>query len=310
MKTRAGRAAVIALVVALFPVLGGVGASIYAFHRQRVQSISAVAPVSKIYVGAITPDVASFERAIGRKTNLAIRYFNWGADPPASFVEQSAAAGRESLLELEPRNITLRSIIDGRRDGYLRRVGRALASTGSRVMLSFAPEMDGRWYSWGFGHRSARVFRMAWRHVYRHITSVPGTKITWVWQISHEFSRSEALKPLWPGGAYVSMVGIDGYYEKRDDTFHSIFGKTIVDVRKFTRKPVLITETAIGQVAGKARKLPGLFDGMIRFRVRGINWFDIDQDGGIHHQRWRLEGHPGAVAAFKAGLQAWETAMK
>jgi mannan endo-1,4-beta-mannosidase len=310
MTTRAGRAAAIALVVALFPVLGGVGASLYAFNRENVLPVSAVAPVSKTYVGAITTNISSFRHAIGMKTNLAIRYFNWGAEPPATFVEQSAADGAESLLELEPRSISLSSIIAGHGDGYLKRVGRALASTHSQVMLSFAPEMDGRWYPWGFGHRSARVFRQAWRHVYREITSVPGTKITWIWQISHKFARSEALHPLWPGGKYVSMIGVDGYYESSHDTFHTIFGSTIKILRKFTAKPIMITETSVGHLAGKADKIPGLFGGMIRYDIRGINWFDINQHNGVHHQRWRLEGHPAAIAAFKKGLRAWERAEK
>ncbi len=308
MTTRAGRAAAIALAVALLPVFGGVGASLYALNRENVLPVSAVAPVSKTYVGAITTNIGSFQHAIGQKTNLAIRYFNWGAEPPATFVEQSAADGSESLLELEPRSISLQSIIAGRGDSYLKRVGRALASTHSQVMLSFAPEMDGRWYPWGFGHRSARVFRRAWRHVYREISSVPGTKITWIWQISHKFPRAEALHPLWPGGKYVSMIGVDGYYESSHNTFRTLFGSTFDILRRFTKKPIIITETSVGQLAGKAKKIPGLFNGMIKYDIRGINWFDINQNNGVHHQRWRLEGHPAAIAAFKQGLAAWQQA--
>lgn len=316
MSTRAGRAAATALVVALFPVLGGVGASLYAFKREAVLPAAApaaapvAAPVSKTYVGAVTSNPKSFVKAIGMPTNLAVQYFNWGSVPPATFVEHSAVAGRVSLLELEPRDISLKDIIAGRGDGYLKRVGKALAATHSQVMLSFAPEMDGRWYPWGFTHRSARVFRRAWRHVYREVTKVPGTKIIWVWQVSHKFPRAEALHPLWPGGKYVSMIGIDGYYESRHNTFHTIFGSTIKILRRFTTKPVMITETAVGQLAGKAAKIPGLFDGMRRFGVRGINWFDINQNRGVHHQRWQLEGHPAAVAAFRKGLQAWERAVQ
>ena len=313
MSTRAGRAAGIALVVALFPVLGGVGASLYAFHLKAAATVrpaaAAVAPVSKAYVGGVTSSPRSFAKTIGMQPNLAIRYFNWDATPPASFVEQSAAAGAESLLELEPRDISLQDIIAGDGDAYRERVGKDLAATRSQIMLSFAPEMDGKWYPWRFGHRSARTFRRAWRHVYRVITGIAGTKITWVWQISHEFSQSEALHPLWPGRNFVSMVGIDGYYETSHSTFHRIFGKTIKTVRTFTTKPVLITETAVGQDAGRSVKIPGLFDGMQRFDVRGIVWFDINQTGSVHHQRWALEGHPGEIAAFRKGLAAWQKAV-
>jgi hypothetical protein len=303
--------------VALLPVLGGVGASLYVLNRETPRPARsagpAVAPVAATYVGVATSNLNSFAKAIGRRPNLAVRYFNWGSVPPASFVEESAAAGAESLLELEPRDISLRSIIGGAGDGYLKRVGKDLAATHSQVMLSFAPEMDGPWYRWGFGrrsHRSASVFRRAWRHVYGVLTKIAGTRITWVWQISHEFPYSGALKPLWPGRRYVSLIGIDGYYLQRPDTFDGLFGKTIKDVRKFTTTPILIAETAVGQLAGRAAKIPGLFEGMRRFGLRGIVWFDHNQHSGIHHQRWSLEGHPAEIAAFRKGLRLWLRAAK
>jgi hypothetical protein len=46
-----------------------------------------------------------------------------------------------------------------------------------------------------------------------------------------------------------------------------------------------------------------------RFDVRGIVWFDINQTGGVHHQRRALEGHPGEIAAFRKGLAAWQKAV-
>ena len=54
-------------------------------------------------------------------------------------------------------------------------------------------------------------------------------------------STRMALKPtllqtFWPGRGYVTWVGIDGYYFRPSDTFNSVFGPTIDQVRKLTSK--------------------------------------------------------------------------
>ena len=52
--------------------------------------------------------------------------------------------------------------------------------------------------------------------------------------------RSPVTGPIaswWPGAQYVTWVGIDGYYFRSSDTFSSVFGRTIKQVRKFTASP-------------------------------------------------------------------------
>jgi hypothetical protein len=68
---------------------------------------------------------------------------------------------------------------------------------------------------------------------------------------------------------------------------------------------MLIGETAIGQVAGQAANIPGLFAGVSSAGLLGFVWFDVAQDDGIYHQDWRLEGNPDAIAAFRAAAAAY-----
>ena len=98
---------------------------------------------------------------------------------------------------------------------------------------------------------------------------------------------------------YVTWVGIDGYYYRPSDTFFSVFGKTIAQVRLFTGKPVLLSETAVGPAAGQAAKIPDLFAGMRQYGTLGLVWFDIAQNDGIYHQDWHIEDNPAAEAAFR-----------
>ena len=81
----------------------------------------------------------------------------------------------------------------------------------------------------------------------------------------------------------------------------SVFGQTIRQVRTFTSKPVLLSETAVGPAAGVI-KIGNLFAGMLRCRTLGLVWFDIEQHQGIYHQDWRIEDDPAAEAAFRRSV--------
>ena len=36
----------------------------------------------------------------------------------------------------------------------------------------------------------------------------------------------------------------------------------------------------------------------------GLIYFDVTQHQGLFHQDWRLDDHPAAVAAFRAGVKS------
>ncbi len=103
--------------------------------------------------------------------------------------------------------------------------------------------------------------------------------------------------------SYVTWVGIDGYYYRPSDTFTRVFGRTIDQVRIFTDKPILLSETAVGPAAGvQFAKISNLFDGMRQYKTLGLVWFDIAQSGGLFHQDWRIEDSQSASAAFRLGV--------
>jgi hypothetical protein len=79
----------------------------------------------------------------------------------------------------------------------------------------------------------------------------------------------------------------------------------VAAIRQVTDEPILIAETAIGQVTGQAATIPGLFAGVSATGLLGFVWYDQAQDDGIYHQDWRLEDNPAAVAAFRAGVAAY-----
>jgi hypothetical protein len=126
--------------------------------------------------------------------------------------------------------------------------------------------------------------------------------VTWLWTVNQNRTGTGPVKSWWPGPQYVTWVGIDGYYFRPADTFSTVFGPTIDQVRAFTDKPVLLSETGVAPAAGQFAKIGNLFAGMRRYQMLGLVWFDLAQHGGNSPQDWRIEGNSVAEAAFRLGV--------
>jgi mannan endo-1,4-beta-mannosidase len=250
--------------------------------------------------------VETFAATVGRRPDIVVSFGVWGAPFDARFARTAHAHGAAPLIQLEPVHASLASIVAGRYDRYLRSYASEVRIFRHPVILSFAPEFNGPWYSWGWTRSPPATWRAAWRHVVTLFRKRGASNVTWLWTVNRQFPGSGPLAGYWPGPGYVDWVGIDAYYSNRNDTFATVFNPTIDSVQKVTTKPVLISETAAGQVTGQARAIPGLFAGIIRRHLLGLVWFDMSQHRGLYHQNWRLEGHPAAIAAFRRGLASWK----
>ena len=159
-------------------------------------------------------------------------------------------------------------------------------------------------YSWGYPHVQAGHVRGGLA-AHRPAVPRPGRRQRHL-AVDHQH-RPAPVGPVarwWPGPSYVTWVGVYGYFYRPSDTFASVFGTTIQQVRAFTRKPVLLAETAAGPVAGQPGKIAALFAGLRRERALGLVWFDEDQRAGIYHQDWRIGAGTPAEAAFRRGVSA------
>jgi hypothetical protein len=268
-------------------------------------------PAPLHYVGAFEADtpttyrpVTLFARVAGRKPDITVYYSPWGASFRARFVTAAAQAGAVVLVHLEPWHASMAAIAAGHWDRYLKRFAAQVRHYGGPVILSFAPEADGNWYPWGWHHTRPAVWRAAWRHVVTIFRHSGATNVTWLWDISGKSRATGPVGHWWPGGKYVDWVGIDGYYFTRGDTFKTVIGNTVRAVRKLGHEPILVSEVGIGQRAGQAAKIPGLFAGIRRNHLLGLIWFDVTQHNGLFHQDWRLDDHPAAVTAFRAGVKS------
>jgi mannan endo-1,4-beta-mannosidase len=260
------------------------------------------------YLGAYTRGVPSsyaplqaVADATGTHPDLALYYSGWREPFQLSFARQAAAHHAVPLIQMEPGRTSLTAIASGRYDDYLDSFAIAVASygeqTGHAVIISFAHEPNGSWYPWGFRHQSPRAFVAAWRHIVTVFRAEGADNVTWLWTVNIIARQGGIPSPRrwWPGGSYVTWVGMDGYYRKRSWEFAPLFGPTIKAVRRLTLDPILIAETAAAPEAGKAAKIDDLFRGVHAYGLLGLVWFDVNKT-----RDWRLSG-PGVVAAFRRG---------
>jgi hypothetical protein len=249
--------------------------------------------------------VTAFAKMAGRQPNVLMYYTDLSGAFPAAFAQEAWSHRTMLLVTLEPSNVSMAAIAAGRDDAFLRSYAAQVRSFGHPVLISFAPEMNGHWYSWGWTHTAPKTWIAGWRHVVTVFRRAGVTNATWLWTVNEMTSGEGPVADWWPGSSYVSWVSIDGYFYRRGDTFRSVFGPTIAAVRALSSKPVFIGETAIGQVAGQARKIPLLFAGISQYRLLGLVWFDANQSGSLFKQDWRLEGHPAAEAAFRKAVRRY-----
>jgi hypothetical protein len=249
--------------------------------------------------------ISRFGQLTGQHPNLDLYFSGWGEQFASGFAATAYRNGATAYIDIDPGRTPVASIAAGLQDGFLRRYAASVRSFRHPVVISFGHEANGTWYPWGYRHVAPGVWVQAWRHIVTIFRQSGAGNVTWLWIINREATGEGPIQAWWPGGAYVDWVGIDGYYDVPSDNFASIFDPTITAVRKMTAKPILVSETAIGPVAGRAAKVPDLFAGIRAQHLLGLVWFDKSQHQGIHHQDWRMEGHQPEIREFSQAARSY-----
>jgi len=258
------------------------------------------------YLGLVAHDLPPsatylhrFVRAAGVRPNLITYFQNFGKPFMPSDACMVISRGKLPFIQIEPfRPFTVPSIARGDSDAYLKAYAKAVKAFGARIALGFGHEMNGGWYQWGWGHVPPATFIAAWRHIHNIFAAANVTNVIWVWTINR------AVHPphlWWPGKKYVNWVGISGYYRHPDDRWAHVFNSTLANVAKFSSKPILIAETAVGPFSRRPRMISNFFAGLKRHRkLLGFTWFDLNKS-----EDWQLEGDKPAVAAFKKAAPSY-----
>jgi hypothetical protein len=294
--------AVASLAGASLRLTGSSGSPPPAAHASLPPSLASYLGVFEPGAPPAYDPVADFAAVAGRKPNLLGFYSGWTEPFDTSFAQTLHRNGVIPFVQIDPTDASIAAIAKGTYDDYLRTYADSVRGFGHNVVIGFGHEMNAPWYSWGYRHVTPATFVAAWRHIVTLFRDDGADNVTWVWTVQADEPGTRPIASWWPGAQYVTWVGIDGYYYRPADTFGSVFGQTIDQVKAFTTKPVLLSETAVGPHAGQIVKIQDLFQGMAADKTLGLVWFDVAQHGGIDRQDWRIEDSPTAEISFRLGV--------
>ena len=286
-------------------------------------------PAGRKFIGVMTnggaydfTDLGTFSRAVGYHPSVYEFGQGWAVNQFSdSAIDAVARQGMLPLISWEPWDYrqetpgadqqsnqpaySLSTIIDGRYDRYIRSWAEGVKGLGYPIALRFAHEMNGNWYPWGVfaNGNEPRQYVQAWRHVHDIFAAVGATNVVWVWSPNIIWNTFTDLASLYPGNSYVDWIGLSGYYgtpgKLSYESFNEVFGPTIADLRTFTSKPLVITETGATNVSGEmAPWITQMFEELPEHTdIIGVIWFEA-----VNVIDWKVTDDPAATRAFAAGV--------
>ncbi|OAH16298.1 glycoside hydrolase family 26 protein [Streptomyces jeddahensis] len=241
--------------------------------------------------------VERFAKTVGKKPNVVGSYSSWGDAFNTEGARNVFDYGGLPYVSWEPFKPGLEKIADGSQDAYIKKFAASVREVDVPVAISFGHEMNGQWYPWGTKKETPEAFVKAWRHIHDVFQDAGALNVIWVWSpnIINPVPAVK-LKPYWPGDAYVDWVGIVGYWTLTGaKTFDTLYGPTRRQVREFTDKPFLITETSSEPGERRRADVRQLIGGVKADKdVIGFVWFNIRKRAD-----WRIQSSPLALAEFR-----------
>jgi mannan endo-1,4-beta-mannosidase len=252
------------------------------------------APAGHLLVGAADSGYQAFVWATGVKPAIMEHYIHPFEPLPLAF-----AGPAEPLVQIEPRHAPLSGVASGKYDGWLHGLAEQARAYRKPLLLGWAPEMNGAWYSWGYKHVTPAQYIRAWRHVVTVFRQAGAVNVTFLWTVNVAAPGVSGPAQWWPGSRYVQEIGLDGYIDTASQTYEGKIAPTVAAVRKFFRGPVILSETAVAPKAGKAAKIADLFAGAQADHLAALVWFDL-----AGNKDWTLTS-PAALAAFRAAVRRY-----
>jgi hypothetical protein len=264
--------------------------------------------------------LTSLEQQVGRRFDIASYFYGYGDWFPADIEKTFAAGGtRDVLISWDMGDTRFAEWSQGQHDEYLRTIGRLARDYPYPVYVRPWPEMNGDWQTFmptASGDRpnggTPEQFKAAWRHVVDTVRSEGGTNVKWVFNpYAATYEGSADVRTLWPGRAYVDVLGIDGYNWGGGpapwQSFATIFGPmysilTSLDpdlpvwiCEVASREPSVNDGAPIIPGASKADWINEAFASTAFPRVTALVWFHEQKE-----RDWRIDSSAAALQAFRA----------
>lgn len=268
---------------------------------------------------------------VSREVNEYPSYSQWYQDFGSTFdmakIAATRAKGVTPIITWEPwiaangvnqPAYRLSALAAGDHDAYLNSVADQLNAAGNpAIYIRFAHEMNGNWYPWSesANGNSPGQYVTAWRHVVDLFNAKGVTNVDWVWAPNISYNGSTPMSGLYPGSAYVTRTGLDGFnfgskgapytWVRPWDVLGSSLGALAYVAPD---KNILVTETASTETEGANTKATWISDLVYYLnhwgdgkpqRVEGFIWFDINKE-----TNWRIDSSAASYTAMKNALAA------
>jgi hypothetical protein len=207
--------AVLAVVIAV-GVAAPAGAAV---HR----AVTAPAYVLGAYAGQGTSaDLAGFENTLGSKVAIASSFRGWGDLFPDAAQLEDSASGHTLLVAWDlgaTADTRFTTFTDGAHEDYLAAEAAAAADYGKPLYIRPWAEMNGDWTAFqptADGSAPAggtpEQFIAAWRYLVTFFRAHGATNVRWVFNPTTDtYAETTPVASIWPGSAYVDVLGLDGY---------------------------------------------------------------------------------------------------
>jgi hypothetical protein len=305
-----------------------------------LRSAEAAVPRAPVAWGVYLPGatasltgVRSLGDSVGKAPGIVMWYPTWGgpfADVKYSRADVDAvlAYGAVPMLtwltwDAQHRNgpgsaaYSNRNIAAGGKDAYITSWARSLGAAPGTVYLRLDHEMNGIWYPWspGQGTSTAANFIAMWRHVHDIFVREGATNVRWVWSPNVNCGGCTPMSQLYPGGAYVDWIALDGYNYGTTEghqwqTFDQVYADSYRSILRLTKKPLMIAELGTverGPQAGQT-KAAWITDALDAIRnrypaIRAFTWFEQNNGSG---QDFRIRSATASnnLRAFRTALSA------
>lgn len=250
-----------------------------------------------VYAGPNSGDVREFERMVGYKAEIASVFINWESNFPIDF-DEGLDDGTTMLIFWEQDGYSLRDIVSGKYDEYIRLFSDYAENSSREIMIAPLYEMNGDWYSWGgsVGDNTPDLIKDTWRHIYSKFGFVPNVKFAWTPNITSKPDvLGNSVEVYYPGDEYVDVIGVDGFnFNIPGLSFEAIFDDGLKRLSKYD-KDIYILSMATPESPGKAQWIDDFSKALPKYsKVKGFVWFNEEKEFD-----WRVNSSQESLMAFK-----------
>ncbi len=258
------------------------------------------------------PSLKTYQQNLGVTFYSAKWYQDWGQPFDGNVAKNFSANGFLPELTWQPQangiGIPYNDVTAGAYDTYLNQTAQQVKATGVQMRISLAPEMNGDWSPWyvAGGSNTNLSHKAFYQYVVQKFRDNGVTNVTWIWAPNvHTYGEPYTFAQIYPGDAYVDLLGLDGYNWGATrtwstwQTFSQVYGSSYTDLVAISSRPIVITEIASTEVGGsKASWITDMYTSIRTSypRIQGFTWFNENKETD-----WRIESSSTSRQAFING---------